>query len=466
MRILFFALAAWASLAGAQERPGQFARAVRIEGGTEDSHYRFTLPADAYRGVTRSDLGDLRVFNGAAEPVPYAFVPLRPEKHKPAVHAAKLFPLRGEEAKGLDGVNIRIHQDKGGTSIDVSTTSTSKERKLLGYLLDASSLKEPPLEALLLDWQAREGFTGTARVEGSEDLKSWRTLVGGASVLYLEHAGQRLERKRVELHGARSKYLRVSFTGVPADFTLKQARLELRPRRVEPAREWLSLVGKEVADRPGEYEFDTGGHFPIDRLRFALPQVNTVAQVHVLARQTEEIRSRRERRSRVEENWRPAASATVYRLRRNGAEVTNADIVVGPNASRRWLLRVEQRGGGLGSGEVRLEIGWVPHEVVFAARGEPPFTLAYGMKIAKPGALPITSVLPEYKEGEAIALKATRLSDLAPAAPPPAGLSDYLREAVDSGEAKKWALWGSLVIGVLLLVWMAFALLKQVGNPK
>jgi hypothetical protein len=470
IRALFCLLALWASAAGAQERPGQFAHAARIDGAGEDSHYRLTLPADAYRGVTRADLGDLRLFNGAGEPVPYAFVPLRPQKHKPAVHAAKLFPLRGEAGKGLDGLNVRIRQTPGGeTFVDVASAPGAGKapRKLLGYLLDASSLKEPPLEALLLDWQAREGFTGSARVEGSDDLKSWRTLVGGASVLYLEHAGQRLERKRVELYGARAKYLRVSFTGVPGDFALKQARLELRPLKAEPAREWLSLTGKEVADRRGEYEFDTGGHFPVDRLRFVLPQVNTVAQVQVLARHTEEVRSRRERRSSTEENWRAAASATVYRLRRNGAEVTNADIAVGPNASRRWLLRVDQKGGGLGSGEVRLEIGWVPREVGFAARGEAPFTLAYGMKIAKPGALPITSVLPDYKEGEAIALKAARLSDLARSAPPPAaGLSDYLREAVDSGEAKKWALWASLVIGVLLLVWMAFALLKQVGTPK
>jgi uncharacterized membrane protein YhdT len=41
-----------------------------------------------------------------------------------------------------------------------------------------------------------------------------------------------------------------------------------------------------------------------------------------------------------------------------------------------------------------------------------------------------------------------------------------MQEAVDSGQAKKWALWAALLAGVLLLVWMAFALLKQVGKPK
>jgi hypothetical protein len=454
--------------AGAQERPAQYNHAARIEGGGEDSHYRFTLPADTYRGVTRPDLGDLRVFNGAGEPVPYAFVPLRPATHRPAVHPANLFPLRGEAAKGLDGVNIRIQQGRSGTTIDVSSTPgvAKAQRKLLGYLLDASELKVP-YEALQLDWQSREGFTGTVRVEGSEDLRTWRMLVGAAPVLYLEHDGQRLERKRVELHGARARYLRISFTGVPAGFTLQQARLELRPERAEPERQWQSITGKESESRRGEYEFDTGGYFPVDRLRFALPQVNTVAQAEVLARRRSEARSRIDRRSRADDEWRHAAAATLYRLGRNGGEVANADIATAPTASRYWLLRVDQKGGGLGSGEVRLEIGWVPHEAVFAARGEGPFTLAYGLKIAKPGALPITAVLPGYKEGEAITLKTASLTSMASPGPQPApGFSAYLRAAAESGEAKKWALWASLVVGVLLLVWMAFALLRQVGKPK
>ena len=38
-------LVLWAGLAAAQERPGQFAHASRIDGAGEDSHYRLTLPA-------------------------------------------------------------------------------------------------------------------------------------------------------------------------------------------------------------------------------------------------------------------------------------------------------------------------------------------------------------------------------------------------------------------------------------
>jgi hypothetical protein len=457
-KLLLVVFAGWAAGVMAQERPEQFKHSARISGAGGDSHYRFTLPADAYRGVTSPDLGELRVFNGAGERVPYAFVPHRPAAQEPAFQATKLFPLLGEEAKGMDALNVRIrHTSGGGTAVDVSSTPGAKgaPRKLLGYVVDPGDLKKAPLEALVLDWRSREGFTGWAQVEASEDLKSWRTLASGASILLLEHAGQRLERRRIELGGQQGRYLRVSFSGVPADFALNAARLELRPDKAEPAREWLALPGRPDAAKPGEYEFDSGGHFPADRLRFVLPQVNTVAQVEIFSR------------NRAEDAWRAATSGTVYRLRRDGIEVTSAELRVAPSSSRYWLLRVDQRGGGLGAGEVRLEIGWVPHQVVFAARGAEPFSLAYGMKRAKPGALPITSVLPDYKEGEAISLKTVSLSALAAPAPgASAGFSEYIRDAVDSGRAKRWALWGALALGVLLLLWMAFALLQQVGKPK
>ena len=39
-----------------------------------------------------------------------------------------------------------------------------------------------------------------------------------------------------------------------------------------------------VKDKPGEFEFDLGGQLPVDRLRVALPQPNTVAVIEILAR--------------------------------------------------------------------------------------------------------------------------------------------------------------------------------------
>ena len=456
-RLALFLAMTCVSVAAAQERVAQFTHggAITLEGA--DSHYRFALPAAAYMGVARRDLGDVRVFNGVGETVPYAFVPLRLKTTVPDVRQSKLFPLYGEASKGLDGVDVRLRQTSRGTEVHVATRATSPvSRKLLGYLVDIG--EEPPLlAALTLDWNGGQGFTGFARVEASDDLKHWRTLVDGAPVLRLEHEGARLEQKRIELSATKARYLRLSFTGVRPDFSLKQVELELRADAKQPERDWLAVPGVPDSRRPGEYLFDTGGHFPIDRLRFALPQANTVAQARLLSR------------DRPEESWQPVTSATLYRLRRESREIVNPDVSIPADARRYWLLQVDQRGGGLGSGDVRLEFGWIPHELVFAARGTAPFSLAYGMKGAKPGAMPIATVVPGYKSGEPIVAKVAAVSVQPPltreSASPFRDPAAFVNAAVDSGDARKWALWAALVCGVVLLGWMAFALLRQLGQP-
>jgi hypothetical protein len=446
-----------AGLAAAQERLSEQPYAAPLTVDAPASHYRFTLPAAAYRGAARRDLADIRIFNAAGEPVPYAFAPRESAAAAAALRPLSLFPLYGDEEKSLDATTLRVERTSSGTIVRVAVGAApaSGKRRLLGYLVDASEVKATK-DALVFAWSAPGGFSGEARVEASEDLKEWRTLASNAPILFLEHGGAHLERKRVELlPGTQAKYLRVSFSGVPRAFALKEVSVELRAEKPDPAREWLKLAGTEIK-APGELQFDASGHFPIDRLKLIPPQLNTVVQVQFLSR------------NRPDDPWRPVASSTAYRLGREGGEILSPDIAIPANNDRYWLLKVDQRGGAFGSGSVRLDLGWVPHEIVFAARGAPPFNLAYGSKVAKPGALPMATVLPKQHDGDAALARAARVGEVVDASRPPASpLSDPLRFVRGLGEdrdAKKWILWGALLGGVLLLAGMASKLLREVGK--
>lgn len=439
----------------AQERPGDFhfSAPVAIDGAA--SHYRFSVPAQAYRGTARRDLGDLRVFNAAAEPVPYAFAPRELQRPAPTVQSARLFPLYGDESRGLASTAVRVERNARGTvvSVSVSDPAPQARRRLLGYLLDPGELKAVK-DALLLRWDASEGFTAQARVEGSDDLKSWSTLVASAPILSLQHAGASLERSRVELSGARARYLRLSLHGVPRSFVLREIKLELRPDIPQPAREWLPLTGS-AGKGAGEWIFDTAGHFPVDRLRLHLPQPNTVAQVQFLTR------------TRVDDPWRPASSAIVYRLAGTDGDIVSPDVAVGANGERYWLLKVDQKGGGIGAGEAKLEIGWVPHELVFAARGAAPFSVAFGNDKSKPGDAPIAAVLPRRADGEALVARPAKLGAISGSADEPSLFKEPARFAqrlTERRDVRKWLLWSALVAGVLLLGWMALRLLGELGK--
>jgi hypothetical protein len=77
-------------------------------------------------------------------------------------------------------------------------------------------------------------------------------------------------------------------------------------------------------------------------------------------------------------------------------------------------------------------------------------------------------VFPGYPERSITAAGIATIGDIGGAAEP-SGFSDpsrYVRQAIDSGQAKRWLLWFALVVGVAFVVWMAFRLLKDLGKTK
>lgn len=453
-RLVFAATAALAAAVAMAQEPGpRFRAPIAAQDG--HSHYTVRLPAAVYAGIERADLGDLRVLNAHGEPVPYAFLPREPAD-KPPVQAApaKLFPLYGSEAQGVEGVKLDVVRGAGGTVIRLAESAGARPagRKLLGYVADAGEDKRP-LEALALDWRAAAGFNGTAKVEASDDLARWQTLVTDAPILELAHGGERLERRRIELRGRKARYLRLSFARVPQDFALRGVRVERRGDRAEPEREWVRLEAGQDGT-PGEYRFGAAGRYPADRVRLHLPQVNTVSRVQVYSRDGDDQR------------WRHRASATVYRLQRDGATVSSPEIAVPPVADQEWRVTADPRGGGLGAGALGLELGWIPHEIVFAARGAGPFTLAFGERRVYPEALPIASVVPGYEAGKPLPAQPASVGAVALARAPVEFLADplgWLRATLGGSRGKTWLLWLVLGAGVLAVAWMALRLLRELG---
>jgi hypothetical protein len=302
------------------------------------------------------------------------------------------------------------------------------------------------LTTLEFDWQSGVGnFIGTVRIEGSDDLSNWSVFADNAALARLSFDGQQVKRSRVELRSVKAKYLRISW---PEDQTPLEALTvvaESSPTVIASPRLWQSFVAAPAAGMSGEYSYDLGGAFVFDRLRVRLPQVNTLVQVQILSR------------AKSSDEWRPVTSARAYRLRERDAELTSPEIIVTSHGERYWLLHVDQKGGGLGSGALAIEIGWVPHKLVFAARGAGPFQLAYGSARVKPAALAIGSLIPGYKTNAEFSVAHAKLGASATLAG-----ESRLSAARDY---KTLVLWGSLIFGVSLLGWMALRLSRQVSDP-
>jgi hypothetical protein len=447
MKVLIVMLLLAQSAAIAAERPEDFAYGIPIHVGARNALYEIEIPLAVYRSLTRNDLGDLRVFNHDAEVVPHAFKPHEALEAKPgAVVQLPVFPLRGAPSDKIDNSDIRIERRSDGTVVSIQGLAGAKrqERRLRAYLVDASAVKLP-IQSLLLDWEGdSDGFVGTVRIDASNDLNTWRIVIDRAALARLSFGGFRLNQNRVELRGTAHKYFRISWPDRQSALESLTVRAEPAPRTVAARRVWHSFNGSAVPGKMGEYSYDLGGPIPFDRLRVELPQVNSLAQLQVLAR------------GKSADEWRLKASATVYRLRRGDAEVTSPEIGLNSGGERQLLLRVDQRGGGIGAGVPVIQIGWIVQKLVFAARGNGPFQLAYGNSAAKPTALAIDAVIPGYKSDAQFNVEPATLGEPVTLAGP-----GRLREAVDY---KKWLLWVILICGVAVLGFMAYRLARQVSQ--
>jgi len=431
--------------------PQQFAWHQSIETTSGEAIQRFALSAETYAGAARPDLGDLRIFNAAGEVLPYALV-RREAQAETLTQATPLryFPVY-RHAQGESGqVDVDIQRNANGSLIAVRTKPDRAATTTLdGYVIDASAVTTP-IAALDLQWTAPpDGLALTVDVEASDDLQSWRTAVRGAQLVELRMGDQQLLRNRIELDGVQAKYLRLSWTG---EQTLALHKLIAQTQTLQAratAPQWTAPITARAGEHPGEYLFDAPG-VPVQALRLSLPQLNTVAPVQLYQRSAQTA------------PWSLVANTVAFRIQRNGHEVTAPELNITRSNAHEWKLVVDQRGGGLGQGMPQVALAWVAHQAVFVARGNGPYTLAYGNRNIAPAPFDIATLVPGYRDDQFATLPlATLGAATRTALPVPAATAPEAKP--NAFNARTAGLWSVLVLGVLGLGFMAWRLMRQLG---
>jgi hypothetical protein len=435
------ALVIGASLAVAADpddfSPNDFAYRMQVNGTADSAAYRVALPLALYQKIVHADLTDLRIFNARGERVPFAIERPASATVSNAAAALSLFPLRDDSSATLDAVRVTI--ESGRSAINVQTGGqVPTTGRINTYLVDGRPL-DAPVAALRLEWaQDAADFAGRVRVEASDSLGDWRSVAAAAPVANLHSGAGRLVEQRVELAPTKAKYWRLSWVGPAAPFVLTSVLAEPAGQNVDAHHTSLDVSAAQSKKAPGEFEYDVGARLPVDRVNLELPDINTVVDVELLSR------------AYVSDAWRPVRRGGFYRLRSDGEELRNGPVAVALNTDRHWLLRTNPKSGGLGSVAPHLVVEWVPHEVVFVARGAGPFYVAYGSATADSAAVSLAG-LPKNLSIASASLSEPQLlgGDVRLKAPP----EPYAWKAA--------LLWVILIAGAALLAWMAFRLSKD-----
>ena len=428
-----------------------FGYGMTLETDGQAAVYQVLLPLVIYQHTVRPDLGDIRVINGNGEIVPYALRrPPGEERARGTANSLRLFPLRGTSVEPSEA--LKLHLQAGSASVEIERPEVGETAApITGYLLDAREVSGT-MSALDMSWDpAAPDFSVRMQVEASDDLSHWRQIAEGP-VINLHFGGQQFVQQRIELSSVTTKFLRLLWANQAPPSALTAVSAEPAATDIEVKRLSLSAPGVAVEGHAGEYLIDLGAHVPIDRINLDLPELNTVA--------TADFESRDE----PAQPWNPIAHATLYRLRASdGSELKNPPVRITLSSARYWRVRVAHDGGGLGHGNPSFVGGWLPDELVFAARGSAPFKLLFGNGGAMLAAVHISTLIspvPGADTGNSPLV--TRSASLS--AESRIGGPERLKPPRAERNWRVVLLWTVLVIGVGLLGWMASRLLRELSG--
>jgi hypothetical protein len=438
-------------------QPREFAWRAPLEVPAGASLARAEVPAPALMRLHSRDARDLRIFNAAGEPVPFA--PMEPPRAPPPPAAR----TGNYPALPLFSPVAGARQPKG--SMQVRIDDPGQQRSVWVQMDGAQVADAPKLNAVLfatkdeknllsgVDVQATLPANTPVRMSAfsSADLAQWTPLPVRGRLYRFDGAGapvnMTLEFERpVNLE---DRYLRldwhgqegVEVTGV-AGVIAQEAQTPVRVRG--------ELQAPQAA-AAGAVELATGFLTPMAGLALSTPTNNALLPVRILGRND------------ASQPWRLLGQTVVYRLGATGSEAVNPPVnLYGASASR---LRIESTNGSdLGAARLQASAEFEPMRLVFVATGAGPFELAAGRADTPPAALPLATI--------AGALGPRKVEDL-----PAAGVGAATIQAAQAGPlARVWpggeaptkttVLWAVLIAGVLMLAAVAWSLLRQLKRTE
>jgi hypothetical protein len=411
------------------------------------SFVELPLSAATYAHSEQPDLGDLRLLDAAGQRVPFAFLPPAP-RPLPAAAPAALYPLPRQRRADGDWVSPLTLQLHGGELRVQPRAAQAVPADTPGWLVDLGPARTdaPRPTALQLAWDGGATFTAPYELETSDDLRHWQP-AGSGQLMALQSNTGPLTQAQVPLPDGVPRFVRLLWQEPATAPRLRSAQPQFAAQDGPASYPPIALTFKPVptlADAsPGALCVDLGGPLPVSAIDVDPGPAPQVLPLRI------------EGRAAAGQPWQPVARGVSYRLQRDNGPVASPPLQA-QVALRHLCVVPDARAAAPSPARLRLTLQVHLPRLVFAAQGQPPYTLQTGAPDAPPGALPAATLVP------ALATERARLGQ--------ATLGDWAEDAAvararDSARQRatwrRWLLWGVLLAGVAGLGGMVWRLARK-----
>jgi len=441
-------------------------------------YYVLDIDAQARRLSASPGLVDLRVRNGAGETMAFAWVETTTPPPAPQQVSARLYK-----------VPLPPSDDASANSAGTSPRQA--------WIVDT---KDGNDDLLRLDLGLEPGTQGvyTLRVEASDDLQHWRTLLEDAQLVQLQALPQvgatgalatladreHLSANGIDLDHVPARYLRLTTARRSAIPPLVSASVTRVPHGPAPAPlEWSAAIVASGCEE-SSCDYPLPRNTPVAAVQVLPAEVDTNAQVMVLG----QVDTRRQPmlrhsllrgslhalRLKAEHSvettgmaWESAAVANVYWLSQpSGAPDLHSPPLRLDDTT--WqALRLETFGPitQLGHAAPTIRIGVHQRQLVFVARGAGPFALVRA-KTGESGApMSLDALMPGRAADAALPAASASVTPFAAAAAVPSTASASAPLPAPLASRSPW-LWAALLAGVATMGAMAWSLLRKPAAPR
>ena len=431
--------------------PDNFNYQTGITPGKGGPFQEVTLPYKVYTGVLRHNLDDVRVFNGQLENIPYALYKKQStEVTRKQQQTVPVFPII-TTTKQQDDLSLEIQRNSDGTIISLSQPGirTHTQTLVRGVVIDTSNIKGHS-RTLTLKTEKSDTPFHPFRLESSNDLQHWSLVKADNQLVQLRHGNRLIEKNTINWHRRHGSFLRLIWKSPQSAPRILAATVATKQTSVNRTQHtWSpSIKAKKITDNIFEYTLP--GFVPVERMRFSLAQTNSLSPVELQYFIAGTSKHNPDR-------WQHLSNKVIYRLRTPQGDIHSDDILVYRNPGKRVRMVIDNRSGGIGNTPPTLQIGFIPHNLVFLPRGEGPYTLSWGNSKVKNASLSIRTLIPGFTSSQKNPVGMARLQAIDDK--PRANITE---QAEPEPDYSKGMLWIILVVGVLVLAGMAWMLVKQI----
>lgn len=440
-RLEAWLLLAAAALPAAAQDASTFRHRAPIEVQRAGAFVEVPLTPAAYARSMQPGLADLRVVDADGARVPFALLAPRggESRVRERMAPAALYAL--PKRPGADWqAPVEVHVDGDRLSV-TRRAGTPAPAQSAGWLVDLGERRagQAAPSAIRLQWSGPADFSVAYDLDHSEDLRTWRRGPGGHLLALSSPAGP-LTQPTVPLPEGTGRFVRLVWAeaGSAPLLTGAQGVVAERQHAAGDAPTTLTLRPVAAADRA--LHVDLGAVLPLVALDLRLPAGTRVAPMRIQARDTPTA------------PWRELASTVFYRIERDGQPSVAPALSLQATA-RELRLVPDERAGVLDPAQTRVVVQVQLARLVVAAQGRPPWTLMAGSSDASPGALPVSTLVPQLdaersRFGEGSLGAWTESPEAARA----------MRQREQMAAWRPVLLWGVLVLGVAGLGWMVWRL--------